>query len=51
MLPIADSFEHVHRGCEIRYGRGRIADLGGWLAERGLDDALVVCGSNTGAND
>ncbi|MGM0447010.1 MAG: iron-containing alcohol dehydrogenase family protein [Methanobacteriota archaeon] len=51
MLPIADSFEHIHRGCEIRYGRGRIADLGGWLGERGLDDALVVCGSNTGAND
>ncbi|SFR50397.1 MULTISPECIES: iron-containing alcohol dehydrogenase family protein [Halorubrum] len=51
MLPIADSFEHVHRGCEIRYGRGRIADLGGWLGDRGLDDALVVCGSNTGAND
>ncbi|MYL67136.1 iron-containing alcohol dehydrogenase family protein [Halorubrum distributum] len=51
MLPIADSFEHLHRGCEIRYGRGRIADLGGWLGERDLDDALVVCGSNTGAND
>ncbi|GAA0534028.1 iron-containing alcohol dehydrogenase family protein [Halorubrum ejinorense] len=51
MLPIADSFEHVHRGCEIRYGRGRIAGLGDWLADRGLDDALVVCGSNTGAND
>ncbi|SDF33111.1 Alcohol dehydrogenase, class IV [Halorubrum xinjiangense] len=51
MLPIADAFEHVHRGCEIRYGRGRIDGLGGWLGERGLDDALVVCGSNTGAND
>ncbi|ELZ61410.1 MULTISPECIES: iron-containing alcohol dehydrogenase family protein [Halorubrum] len=51
MLPIADSFEHVHRGCEIRFGRGRIADLDGWLDDRGLDDALVVCGSNTGAND
>jgi len=51
MLPIADSFEHVHRGCEIRFGRGRIADLGGWLADRDLDDALIVCGSNTGAND
>ncbi|QWC20445.1 iron-containing alcohol dehydrogenase family protein [Halorubrum sp. 2020YC2] len=51
MLPIADSFEHVHRGCEIRYGRGRIAGLGEWLGDRGLDAALVVCGSNTGAND
>ena len=51
MLPIADEFEHVHRDCEVRYGRGRIAGLGGWLGDRGLDDALVVCGSNTGAND
>ncbi|WP_432507928.1 iron-containing alcohol dehydrogenase family protein [Halorubrum ezzemoulense] len=51
MLPIADSFDHVHRGCEIRYGRGRVADLGAWLGDRGLDGALVVCGSNTGAND
>jgi alcohol dehydrogenase len=51
MLPIADSFDHVHHGCEIRYGRGRIAGLGEWLGERGLDEALVVCGSNTGAND
>ncbi|PSQ57470.1 alcohol dehydrogenase [Halobacteriales archaeon SW_8_68_21] len=50
MLPIADSFEYVHRGCEIQFGRGRIADLGEWLGDRGLDDALVVCGSNTGAN-
>ena len=51
MLPIADSFDHVHHGCEIRYGRGRIAGLGEWLGDRGLDEALVVCGSNTGAND
>jgi len=51
MLPIADSFEHVHRGCEVRYGRGRIAGLGDWLGERDRDDALIVCGSNTGAND
>jgi len=51
MLPIADSFEYVHHGCEIRFGRGQIADLGEWLGDRGLDDALVVCGSNTGANE
>ncbi|ELZ46215.1 iron-containing alcohol dehydrogenase [Halorubrum coriense DSM 10284] len=51
MLPIADSFEHVHRGCEIRYGRGRIAGLGDWFGERDLEEALLVCGSNTGAND
>jgi len=51
MLPIADSFEHGYRGCEIRYGRGRAAELGDALDERGLGDALVVCGSNVGAND
>lgn len=51
MLPVADSFEHEHEGCEILYGRGRVAALGKRLAERGIDDALVVCGSNTGAND
>jgi len=51
MLPIADSFEHDYRGCEIRYGRGRVAGLGDALDERELGDALVVCGSNVGAND
>ncbi|MGQ3327684.1 iron-containing alcohol dehydrogenase family protein [Halorubrum sp. FL23] len=51
MLPIADSFEHDYQGCEIRYGRGRVADLGDALAERDIGDALVVCGSNVGAND
>ncbi|GAB7008482.1 iron-containing alcohol dehydrogenase family protein [Halorubrum trueperi] len=51
MLPIADAFEHDYRGCEILYGRGRIGDLGEYLGERDLTDALVVCGSNVGAND
>ncbi|ELZ36143.1 iron-containing alcohol dehydrogenase [Halorubrum saccharovorum DSM 1137] len=51
MLPIADAFEHDYQGCEIRYGRGRVADLGDALDERDLGDALVVCGSNVGAND
>ncbi|EMA68974.1 iron-containing alcohol dehydrogenase [Halorubrum aidingense JCM 13560] len=51
MLPIADAFEHEYRGCEILYGRGRIGDLGGVLGDRGFDEALVVCGSNVGAND
>ncbi|WP_418284955.1 iron-containing alcohol dehydrogenase family protein [Halorubrum sp. DTA46] len=51
MLPIADSFEHEYQGCEIRYGRGRADELGAALGDRGLDDALVVCGSNVGAND
>jgi len=51
MLPIADSFDHDYQGCEIRYGRGRASELGEVLAERALGDALVVCGSNVGAND
>jgi alcohol dehydrogenase class IV len=51
MLPIADAFEHDYRGCEILYGRGRTSELSAVLADRGLGDALVVCGSNVGAND
>ena len=51
MLPIADSFEHEYQGCEIRFGRGRVGGLGEYLGERGHDGALVVCGSNVGAND
>ena len=51
MLPIADAFEHDYRGCEIRYGRGRAAELSDVLDERGFGDALVVCGANVGAND
>ena len=51
MLPIADTFEYEYQGCEIRFGRGRVGGLGDYLGERGFDDALVVCGSNVGAND
>ena len=35
---------------ELRCGRGAAADLGRLLADRGLGDALVVTGSNVGAN-
>jgi alcohol dehydrogenase class IV len=51
MLPIADAFEHDYRGCEILYGRGRASELSAVLGDRGLENALVVCGSNVGAND
>ncbi|GAB7091036.1 iron-containing alcohol dehydrogenase family protein [Halorubrum luteum] len=44
-------FDHEHRGCDVLYGRGRIADLGDHLGDVGVDRALVVCGSNVGAND
>ncbi|OYR56270.1 iron-containing alcohol dehydrogenase family protein [Halorubrum halodurans] len=51
MLPIADRFESTYDGCDVLYGRGRVADLEASLADRGIGDALVVCGSNVGAND
>ena len=51
MLPIADRFEETHAGCEVVYGRGRTEELGAYLADRGVADALVVCGSTVGAND
>lgn len=51
MLPIADRFEETHAGCEVVYGRGRTEELGTYLADRGVADALVVCGSTVGAND
>ncbi|NHN60742.1 MULTISPECIES: iron-containing alcohol dehydrogenase family protein [Halorussus] len=51
MLPVADAFEHEYRGCDVVYGRGCADRLGEYLADRGLDRALVVCGSNVGAND
>ncbi|WP_277555514.1 iron-containing alcohol dehydrogenase family protein [Halobaculum limi] len=34
----------------IHYGRGCIADIGDALADRGLDTALIVCGSSVGGN-
>ena len=51
MLPIPDSFDYDHCGTDLVYGRGRIGELGADLAERGLERALVVCGSNVGANE
>ena len=51
MLPVADAFDHEHAGCDVLYGRGRASELGDHLGDRGLDDALVVCGSTVGAND
>lgn len=50
MLPIADAFEYDHRGCDLVFGRGCVDRLGDYLAGRDLDRALVVCGSNVGAN-
>jgi alcohol dehydrogenase class IV len=46
----ADPFVQDYRPGAIHYGRGCVADLGTALADRGLDDALVVTGRNVGAN-
>lgn len=44
------SFVHDFQPGAIHYGRGCVADLGDAMAERGLDSALVVTGTNVGAN-
>lgn len=49
-MATTDPFHFDHGGTSIVYGRGAIDDLGERLAERGLERALVVCGSNVGAN-
>ncbi|WIV66910.1 iron-containing alcohol dehydrogenase family protein [Natrialbaceae archaeon AArc-T1-2] len=46
--PTAFDFEYVP--TEIVYGRGCVAKLGEVLEEIGSERALVVCGSNVGAN-
>jgi alcohol dehydrogenase class IV len=51
MLPITDSFEFDYFGSEMIYGQDCIDWLGELLARKNLDDALVVCGSNVGANE
>jgi len=51
MLPVPDAFDYDHCGVDLVYGRGRIEELGEDLAERGFERALVVCGSNVGANE
>lgn len=51
MLPISDSFEFDYFGSDIVYGRGSVARLETYLAEAGLENALVVCGTNVGANE
>ncbi len=46
-----DRFSFTYRGCDILYGRGRAGELGEILVDYGLERALVVCGSNVGANE
>lgn len=43
-------FVHDVPAGSIRYGRGCIENLESVLADHGVENALVVCGSNVGAN-
>lgn len=45
------SFVHDFRPGAIHYGRGCVSDLDAALADRGLERALVVTGTNVGANN
>jgi len=51
VLPTQDAFEFDYYGRDIVYGRGCIDGLESYLGEHGLNSALVVCGSNVGANE
>lgn len=46
-----DPFVHDFAPGAIHFGRGCVADLSDALATHGATDALVVCGTNVGAND
>jgi alcohol dehydrogenase class IV len=47
---VTDAFSFDYDPGAIHYGRERAADLSTILDERGLDSAVIVCGSNTGSN-
>ena len=49
MAPI-ESFEHDSTASRIAFGCGTIGDFGATFAALDADRALVVCGSNVGAN-
>lgn len=51
MLPVSGSFRLDYEGSDLVYGRGCIDQLREILAEHGQERALVVCGSNVGANE
>ncbi len=44
------SFEFEYVATDLAFGRGCVDGLAAALAERGLSRALVVCGTNVGAN-
>jgi alcohol dehydrogenase class IV len=48
---VADSFEFDYFGSDIVYGRGSVERLGAHLESEGLERALIICGTNVGANE
>ncbi|MFB6080240.1 MAG: iron-containing alcohol dehydrogenase family protein [Haloferacaceae archaeon] len=44
-------FEHAYAPADLLVGRGSVGTLGDALGERGVERALVVCGSSVAAND
>jgi alcohol dehydrogenase class IV len=44
-------FDHAYTPADLSVGRGAVAGLGAALDRLGVERPLVVCGSNTGAND
>lgn len=51
MLPLPEQFTFDYFGTDIVYGRGRVDALGEQCVQHGFDRALIVCGTNVGAND
>jgi len=51
MLPITESFGYDYDGSEIVFGRGCIDRIGEKPTAAGFERAMVVCGSNVGANE
>lgn len=51
MVSVTDAFEFDYFGSDMVFGCGCVERLNEVLAAHDLDDALVVCGSNVGAND
>ncbi|MFC6765012.1 iron-containing alcohol dehydrogenase family protein [Natrinema soli] len=50
-MTVSSSFEFEYRGSELIFGRGCTEKLETILADRNIKDALIVCGSNVGANE
>ena len=48
--PPIDPFEYESVAGRIAFGRGAVANLRSMLAEHDAERALVICGSNVGAN-